>query len=179
MLLRFQGRSRFVTKITGPPRIGYLTSVFPDAIFVHVVRDGRAVVNSLLNVDFWIEGGGYDRPWWRNGLQEGWETEWKSFGSSPISLAALQWRTIMEVTDWERRRISSNQYFEVRYEDFLADPHRTLELVAQFCDVNATAEELRKAARSVNRARAFAYRADPELRALADLAAGRLRAYGY
>ena len=135
LLLRFQGRSRFVAKITGPPRIGYLTSVFSDAIFVHVVRDGRAVVNSLLNVDFWIEGGGYDRPWWRNGLQEGWETEWKSFDSSPISLAALQWRTIMEVTDWERRRISSNQYFEVRYEDYVGDPVGVMAQILKFCEL--------------------------------------------
>ena len=37
----WQGRSRFAAKLTGPPRIGFLHSVFPDARFVHLVRDGR------------------------------------------------------------------------------------------------------------------------------------------
>jgi hypothetical protein len=135
LTLRFQGRSRFVAKITGPPRIGYLMSVFPNAIFIHVVRDGRAVVNSLLNVDFWIEGGGYDHPWWRNGLQEGWETEWENFGNSPIALAALQWRRIMEVTDWERRSISFNRYFEVKYEDYVEDPVRVMAQILKYCEL--------------------------------------------
>ncbi len=51
--VRWQRRKRFATKITGPGRIGFLHSIFPDARFVHVIRDGRAVANSLLNVAFW------------------------------------------------------------------------------------------------------------------------------
>ena len=43
-LQRYQGKDRFATKITGPARIGFLTGAFPDAIFVNVIRDGRAVV---------------------------------------------------------------------------------------------------------------------------------------
>jgi hypothetical protein len=110
-------------------------SVFPNAIFIHVVRDGRAVVNSLLNVDFWIEGGGYDHPWWRNGLQKGWGTEWENFGNSPIALAALQWRRIMEVTDWERHSISFNRYFEVKYEDYVEDPVRVMAQILKYCEL--------------------------------------------
>src|SRR5690606_15394984 len=48
-------RGSFVAKITGWPRILYLREVFPDARFVHLVRDGRAVAASFskMNVDQW------------------------------------------------------------------------------------------------------------------------------
>ena len=52
--LRYQGRRRFVNKNTrNARRIGYLSAVFPDALFVHVARDPRATVASLLRVHFW------------------------------------------------------------------------------------------------------------------------------
>ncbi len=63
--LKYQGKTRLATKLTGPPRISYLRSIFPDAVFVHVVRDGRAVVDSLLRVDFWKEKGGLVSPFWK------------------------------------------------------------------------------------------------------------------
>ncbi len=45
-------RDRLLVKITGWPRIGFLSEVFEDARFIHVMRDGRAVANSMLNVYF-------------------------------------------------------------------------------------------------------------------------------
>jgi hypothetical protein len=118
-LLRIQGRNRFLAKLTGPPRIGFLASVFPDALFLNVVRDGRAVVGSLLNVHFWKEGGGYERPWWEGGLPSDWEREWEAYDRSPLALAAIQWRRIVEVTEEESERLPASQYVEVRYEDFV------------------------------------------------------------
>lgn len=64
ILLRFQRKKRFFAKFTGPPRICFLQSIFSDAYFIHVIMDPRAVVNSLLKVKFWQEGGGLKRPWW-------------------------------------------------------------------------------------------------------------------
>jgi hypothetical protein len=46
-------RNRLVVKITGWPRIGFLKEIFPDAKFIHILRDGRAVANSYINVPFW------------------------------------------------------------------------------------------------------------------------------
>jgi len=48
-----QGRKRLAFKITGPPRMGFLLSIFPDAIFVHIKRDTVPTISSLLKVDFW------------------------------------------------------------------------------------------------------------------------------
>jgi len=46
-------RNRLLTKITGRPRIGFLRESFSDAKFIHIRRDGRAVINSMINVDWW------------------------------------------------------------------------------------------------------------------------------
>src|SRR5262245_59764101 len=46
-------RRRLDAKITGWPRLGYLQQIFGDAKFIHLVRDGRAVVNSRLQESWW------------------------------------------------------------------------------------------------------------------------------
>ena len=48
-----QGRPLFLHKFTGWPRAGLLHAVFPEARFVHVVRDGRAVACSLVQQPWW------------------------------------------------------------------------------------------------------------------------------
>ena len=48
-VLRWEGKKLFSAKLTGPSRIHFLKSIFPDAKFVHIIRDGRAVVHSMLN----------------------------------------------------------------------------------------------------------------------------------
>ena len=45
-----QGRPVFMHKFTGWPRARLLAAVFPEAKFVHVLRDGRSVANSYVQV---------------------------------------------------------------------------------------------------------------------------------
>jgi len=120
--VRYQGRKRFSAKLTGPGRISYLSSIFPDAVFIHVIRDGRAVVNSLLRVAFWKQGGGLERPYWRNGFPDEFRGEWENTGKQATVLAALQWRNIIEQSRKEAESLRENQYYEVRYEDWVNDP---------------------------------------------------------
>ncbi len=121
-ILAFQGKRRFFAKLTGPPRIGYLTSIFPDACFVNVLRDPRAVVSSLMKVEFWRKRG-LDRPWWQNGLPDAYVREWVESGRSPVALAAVQWKWIVELTWLEKEKIEKEKFMEIRYEDFLQRPH--------------------------------------------------------
>jgi hypothetical protein len=51
--LTTEQKDRLLLKITGWPRISFLSEIFVGAKFVHVVRDGRAVVNSQLATYFW------------------------------------------------------------------------------------------------------------------------------
>ena len=75
-ILVLQGKKRLFTKLTGPPRIHYLSTIFPDAGFIHLLRDPRAVVSSLLRVNFWRFHGGLKKPWWKNGLPGEYLAEW-------------------------------------------------------------------------------------------------------
>jgi len=122
-LLKWQGKKRLFVKFTGPPRIHFLISIFPDAFFIHIIRDPRAVVSSLLRVDFWKRKGGLERPWWNNGLTQEDIDEWHSYRKSPIALAAIQWKRIVETTWMEKDLIPEKRFIEIRYEDFVADPH--------------------------------------------------------
>lgn len=125
-VLTCHGKKRFFAKFTGPPRIFYLRSVFPDACFVNVIRDPRAVVSSLMNVSFWRDGGGLEEPWWRNGFPEEYIKKWETHGKSPVALVALQWKRIVELTWQEKRLLPSDKYIEIKYEDFVSKPHEVL-----------------------------------------------------
>ncbi len=55
-ILRFAGGKVLLSKRTANNRrIEYLRSIFPEAKFVHLIRDGRAVAYSLLRVRWWSD----------------------------------------------------------------------------------------------------------------------------
>ncbi|MEW6298048.1 MAG: sulfotransferase [Thermodesulfobacteriota bacterium] len=131
---RYQGKGRFLAKLTGPPRMAYLRAIFPDAYFVHVIRDGRAVVHSLLQVDFWRERGGLERPWW-GGLPDESLRLWAAYGRSAEALAAVQWKYLIELARQESRSVPAGHYIEVKYEDFTRYPQETVETILRQCEL--------------------------------------------
>ncbi|MBD3868854.1 MAG: sulfotransferase [Acidobacteria bacterium] len=124
-------RNRLMFKATGWPRIGYLREIFPDARFIHVLRDGRAVVNSMINVGWWL---GYQGPQnWRWGeLNEEHKAEWERHNRSYVALAAIQWKIAMEAVEQGRQYLGDDQFFELRYETLLSDPVNTMRRVLEF-----------------------------------------------
>jgi hypothetical protein len=124
-------RHRLLVKITGWPRIGFLAEIFEDARFIHLVRDGRAVANSLLHVDFW-------RGWlgpqsWRAGLLSAEdEATWERYDRSFVALAALEWRIQMRAMEAARRAVAPSRFLEIRYEDFCDDPVATTRQALEF-----------------------------------------------
>ena len=65
-----QGTPVFLHKFTGWPRAGLVHAVLPEARFLHVVRDGRAVANSLLQMPWW-HGFGGPEAWTFGDLPDG------------------------------------------------------------------------------------------------------------
>jgi len=139
-ILRYEGKPRFVAKLTGPARIHYLSSIFPDARFIHVIRDGRAVVNSLLeNHPGWRGTFRERQPAW-TGLSAEQLQRWKEHESSPSALAAVEWRAVVEAARSEARELPPGRYMEIRYEEFIADPHRRLDEITAFCGLPRSAD---------------------------------------
>jgi hypothetical protein len=125
-------RPRLLAKITGWPRVGFLQAVFPDARFIHVYRDGRAVANSLLQVDFWRGWQGPDQ--WRWGpLDEAYRREWEAHDRSFVALAAIQWKILMRAAEVARRAAPAGSFMDVRYEAFAEHPIETFREVVEFC----------------------------------------------
>ena len=182
-VLRWSGKRRFAAKFTGPPRMAYLASLFPDAVFLHVVRDGRAVARSLLQVDFWRGTWRMERPAWENGFPEEYARLARESANPPLALAALQWRRCMEVAAEETAALGSERVREVRYEEFLADPRATVDRMLESVGLQPSPrvhEFLRRRyeLRDMNtRARAEAPAADREL--LERLLGETLRSLGY
>jgi sulfotransferase family protein len=130
-------RNRLLIKITGWPRIGFLSEIFEDAKFIHVVRDGRAVASSLLHVDFWH--GWFGPQGWRAGMLSGEDlAEWESHNRSFAALAGLEWKIQMRAMDVARRALDAKQFHEVRYEAFCEQPLETYRRVLEFAELPAS-----------------------------------------
>lgn len=116
-----QSTATFSHKFTGWPRAGLLAAAFPGARFVHVVRDGRAVANSLLQMPWW---GGYEgADHWRYGpLPDEYEDAWQRSGRSFPVLAALTWRMLIDAYHRAEEAAAPDTWLTVRYEDVLSDP---------------------------------------------------------
>jgi hypothetical protein len=146
-------RSRLVAKATGWSRMGYLREIFPDAKFIHVLRDGRAVANSFMNVDWWL---GWQGPQnWRYGeLSPALAAEWERSGRSFVALAAIQWKIIIASMEEGRRQVAEENFLELRYEDLCADPTASMQRVTRFAGLEWTpdfaASVARQSLRSMN-----------------------------
>ena len=157
----WQGKRRFAAKFTGPGRVGFLTRAFPDALFVHVVRDGRAVVHSLLNIPFWREKGGLTEPFWTGGLTKEDLDELAATRNDPLVLAALQWRRVVETTEEELSLLRDHRHIKVKYEEVVEGPEQVLTRLFDFFGIDVDLNYLGKQARNVGLANMnYKYRKD-------------------
>jgi hypothetical protein len=132
---RMQGKERFFHKFTGPPRICYLQSIFPDAIFINLIRDPRAVVASLLQSGFWARGGGTTRLWWAgSGISAEDIALWQNTNLLPVALGALQWDRVVALTIEEAASVlRPDQILHLRFEDFINDPFGIMQRILTAC----------------------------------------------
>lgn len=138
-LMYWQQKPRFTAKLTGPGRISFLASIFPDARFIHIIRDGRPVVQSLLRQKFWHDKGGLERPFW-DGTPKHILQEWEASGRDADVLAALQWRHVIQSIRSDAARLPESSYMELRYEEFVADPVMALKSIYNFSELSLAEE---------------------------------------
>lgn len=174
-------RHRLLFKLTGWPRIRFLNEIFPDAKFIHIVRDGRAVVNSLINVDWWH---GWEGPHnWRWGLlSDEQHYEWEKYERSFVALAAIEWKIIMDTIVQAAAQVPAENYLEIRYEDLCVAPVDIFEQVTNFCQLAWTDTYATTIANYPLRSRNSKWRQDLNLsqqQMLEDILASHLGRYGY
>ena len=128
-----------------------LERLFPDALFVHLIRDGRDAALSFLSMPKGL-------------MTETW--------MQPRNVAgfACQWRTEVKAAQRLGRRVGAERYLEVRYEELVGDVESELRRI---CGVRAAAvrvghDGLRRQRRRLGQA------APAEPQAAADGGAARL-----
>lgn len=109
LFARRAGKTRYADKT---PRystdILLFAALFPEARFVHVMRDGRDVALSLLDV-----------PW----------------GPKEIGGAALFWREHVTAAREAGRILGPSRYLEYRHEDLLDDPEKVVRRICDFVEL--------------------------------------------
>jgi hypothetical protein len=174
-LARFGGGATVVSKrITNNRRLELLAEIFPEARFVSIVRDGRAVAFSLSRVNWWQEY----QVWWFDGTPQQWEER----GGDPWELCARVWVEEVRVIEAGLAAIDPRRVLRISYEELVADPLAGLRRIGQFGGLPES-DRWNDGIRRLqypNRNEAWRKSLDPELIArIEGVEAQELRRYGY
>lgn len=147
----------FTHKYTGWPRLGFFGKIFPQAKFIHIVRDGRAVANSWLQMDWWL---GYRGPehWHWGPLDEAERAEWRESGEDFAVLAGIAWKKLMRAFETAEAQLAPENYLRLRFEDIVESPRVHFEKMLQFSGLQWNEEfeqGFRRQEFKLNRRRAF------------------------
>jgi hypothetical protein len=115
--LRVQGKSRFLAKLTGPPMFTFFRSIFPDALFVWIDRDPRAVCYSY--------------------FQKGWIKGPPKLTASLSSDEKLRHVIKTYLEFFEKTRQESIPPYWIRYEDFISSPAQELRKLMDYLQLEA------------------------------------------
>jgi hypothetical protein len=168
------GRVLVSKRIANNLRIPLLARAFPEARFIEIVRDGRAVAHSLSRVDWWEDS----YVWWYGGTPKSWRAE----GRDPWEMCARNW--VEELAEIEAGLVGvpHQQVLRVRYEGLVEDPVSVLADVAAFAGVGESRRwrEGLTRLRHPNRNETWRTKLDPDVvRTITSVQAERLREHGY
>jgi hypothetical protein len=119
--LRLFNKPRFLNKCPGNSvRVEFLKEIFPDARFIHLIRDGRAASYSIMRSRLKHSGAYWSvkPPGWQDLMQR-----------PLVEACALQWKMVVEHVMQSARGLPGDQYLEIKYEDFVARPSDILKTV--------------------------------------------------
>lgn len=132
-LVRLQGKKRLCFKITGPSRLCYLDSVFPDAVYLHVRRLPLPNIRSMMNVGFY-QNRKHGLWWHGEGVYTDEEKEFVELNAErPELIAALQYYKVHETHNAEARANGiSNRMMSIDFEDFVSNPKLVVRSAIEF-----------------------------------------------
>lgn len=118
------GRCLVSKRIANNLRIPLLIDLFPEARFVFLIRDGRAVAASLAKVDWWEDG----FVWWYGGSPRRWREE----GRDPWEICARNWVEEARAIEEGLASVPAGQILRLRYEDLVMAPVDGFESIRAF-----------------------------------------------
>ena len=133
-------------------RIDYLLGIFPDARFIHMLRNGVEVAHSIavgVHAGTWHKG----RKW--ELLVDHARTQGKGHLSelcqSGIDRGLLEWRLFVTAARRNLSQIPPHRCLEIRYRDLIAAPHTACTQIETFIGVDTSQEMRQFAAEQIRR----------------------------
>lgn len=118
-MVKYQKRKRLAFKLTGPARMEYLLSIFPDAQFVQILRDPVSTVRSWMEIHWSNQM--TEQLWWDGAYTEEEKEHAEQLKNDPPLFVAFQYKKLVETTAYEIEKTKADVY-NARYEDFVKDP---------------------------------------------------------
>jgi omega-hydroxy-beta-dihydromenaquinone-9 sulfotransferase len=154
------GRPRFVDKtLVNCFRVRLLNLIFPDAKFIHIIRDGRAVAFSILNK---IEIAGDRFALFYIGFKDILGDKYQ-YERSELYNYGLAWAEFVR-KGREASVAAQGRYYEVRYENLVTEPHKELRKIVDFCELNWYSEFEQKIPHTQNMSEKWKHKANNEQR---------------
>ena len=142
-IMRYQGKPRFIAEYSGWSRIRFLKAIFPNAQFIHIVRDGRAVAHSLTNVAWWQGWEGVHK--WRWGMPPPeLLAQLEKYDYSFLAMAAVHWKILINNIVEQSQKLAREDIFLVRYEDLVKEPFKEACRCIEFCGLDADCPQFRR-----------------------------------
>lgn len=134
-VLRASGEPRFLAKVTGWARILYFDRIFPDARFVHLRREPRAVVSSWIQAGWLDVSSAIDSPEWQWGdVPEPYRRLWRELGGGPLLSAAVKIQLDLDDIRSNMAQLPERTS-EMSYEDLITKPEPELQALLAFCEL--------------------------------------------
>ncbi len=132
---RLTGKKVFINdQSANIQRIRQIMQIFPDAKWIHIIRDGRAAAYEMSNAGWWPE----TPVWWWGRKAKVWEQR----GHDRVILCALDWKVQIETVLNHTSHLES-RLLQVRFEDLVHHTRQTLKKTAVFCGLKPHSSYMR------------------------------------
>jgi len=135
-ILYYQGKERFISKNTSHTnKILFLDELFSDSYFIHIVRDPRAVINSLIQI-------GWDNLeiWWTDFIMT--PKKWQKKEFNLAKLWSITWKKENHIFLKDKDQLKGKPMI-IFYEELTERPFETIQKILNFCNLEFTDEIVR------------------------------------
>ncbi len=158
-----------------------LQSIWPEARFLHIYRDGRDVALSMSQVlSFRVQVAWQTNHWWSVAYRKTYERELKKAqGDLPIESFYELWRSRHLRAMDDRGRLKDGTYLGFRYEELLKDPHGVLGKVGGFLELPDTDAWVKQAQEMIRQDNVNKNADNPDYRLLTEKYSDDLASMGF